>query len=558
MLKKDQYKDIFIGIFILVALIPNPSAAANDLTFNPKITEFILKNTSSLIYQIKEKKGLGYNSLKNQIILSGCNPKTVFSDNLLKKKKPYLFSKDFSKKIDKCKKNNNGNIDIESALKNKEVYLIVAEESLKSPMSYFGHSLLLFLDKDDFYFSPVVSISAPTDNLTAVEQITKGGFSHIEAKINITPLHQIIDYYGHKESRKLKFINLSDHLFNREKLIQYFKNKSSENLSYNFFYQNCSTYLYEALNYSCNCFKKKPMIITPSLLELKIQNLDREAVEFKIDSLHHKFKIQFEELKRNEKKIAKDIFSNTKFNTEKNQKSGKVAALASRLSFKSYGNINPGYENALETYGEDYSLLRSIPYDKKTEKNHDNLKNSSIKIKKSKNALNLKLSAIDFNQLEQRTKKFTFSELSVGTIDFLKKNETTQVESVYLLNIKALTPIDFVTKTPSWRLKLGAERDEKNRLKSLFSFGIGVSYSLSNLTFYTLPSIESKSSLTFPIYSGVFFKNRSIVINYKTKNLKKNSLSIYKRGSESIGYEYKISKNENLKTEHQIGLSYYF
>ncbi|MEL0637287.1 DUF4105 domain-containing protein [Marinomonas sp. TI.3.20] len=562
MFKNDQYKTLFIGTIILVILTFTSYVSAKNKTFNPEITEFILKNTSSLAYQIKEKKGLGYISLKNQIILLDCKPKNIFSKNLLNEKNPYLFSKKFSKEIEKCKsksKSKSKSKDIESLLKNKEAYLIISEESLKSPMSYFGHSLILFLDEKDFYFSPVVSISAPTDNLTAFEQITKGGFSHIEANINITPLHQIIDYYGHKESRKLKFIHLSDHIFNREKLIQYFKMESSKNLSYNFFYQNCSTYLYEALNYSCNCFKEKPMIITPSLLETRIQALEQENREFEINSLYYEFNIKFEKLNKNEKNTTKKIFSNNKKHLQKNYNAGVVAALASRLSFESYKTPNIGYKKILDEYGKDSSLLRRIPYFEKNKKTtSDNLNYSSIKIYKEKDSLNLKLSAIDFNHLEQRPKHFMFSKLSAGTIELIKKREGVHIESLSFLNIRTLIPIDFVTKEPSWRLRIGAERDNENKLRALTSFGVGASFSLSDFIFYTLPSVELKSSLNFPVYSGIYFKSKSLLIKYETKDLKENSLTFYKRENNNFGYEFRISKSKNSKPKTRIGLSYYF
>jgi hypothetical protein len=45
-----------------------------------------------------------------------------------------------------------------------------------------------------------------------------------------------------------------------------------------------------------------------------------------------------------------------------NDKAGEIAALASRLSFKSYQRPNNAYKKLLDTYGKYESLLQGISY----------------------------------------------------------------------------------------------------------------------------------------------------------------------------------------------------
>lgn len=561
MFKKKQYKYHLIFIFILFIFPFERTASEENIKFNPRTSEFILKNTSSLAYQIKNKHGLGYKSLKHQAQASGCNSELIFTSSLLENKKPYSFNKYFQKKLFSCKRKNQIKINLNTLLYDKEIYLVIAGESLKSPMSYFGHSLILFLDREDFYFSPVISFTAPTENLSLIEQITEGGFSFIKAEINAVPLHQVIDYYSNKESRKLKFIKISNAIFDKGKLIKHLDNQLSKNLTYNFFTKNCSTYLYTALNKSCNCFTSPPSIVTPQLLEKRILEQEELPEIFEVDSLFDQFNKQYSTLDSNDKDITRKMFLSKKNIYSNNNKAGVVAAIASRLSFESYHQPNDSYMSLVDTYGEDRSLLKSIPFQSDAMKDSnlfDDINSSSIKLDVQNNKIAIRLSLIDFNHFEQRSQNFISSKLSAGTIELSKKENSTRVDSIYLLNIQAATPINFVTKALSWRLKLGIDRNSQNQLKPLLSTGFGPAFSLSNVKFYILPSIEFNTSLTIPTYSGIQFNSNLISIKYETRNLQDHDLSLYKRKNSNLGYAYSLIKKNQEDVKHQISLFYYF
>lgn len=557
MLKKGQHVKVACTAFILAFLFISSNSFAGSVNFDISLSEFILKNASPLISQIEKKEGLGYNSLKKQITDLNCNPEILLSPSLIAEKNAYQFHSNVMTALKPCATKIDKNRNIKQLLSNKEPYLIIAGESLKSPMSYFGHSLLLFLDENDFYFSPVISVLAPTENLTAMEQLLKGGFSQIPAEIKIIPLHQILDSYNNRESRKLKFIKLPSSHFNKERLIDYLDNWSLKNLRYNFFTENCSTYLFKALDYSCHCLGEAPNIITPIFLEKKVQekiNPDR----FELNALFHNFNNEYQSLNTKEQADVRGMFSNTDAVTPNSGHNvGKVAVLASRLSFESYGRPNDSYEKILDTFGKKESLEHKMPLlHKASGVDLDGLPVSSATIKIEKDLFSIKLSAVDFDHFEQRSKHYLSSKLTAGTIEISEVNGSAQVDSLELINIHAVTPLSFVTRTPSWRMRIGADRTESDELQPIVSIGVGAGFSASQFMLYSLPSIELAKSITFPIYTGIEFKSNAFSIKYETKNTSEQSLTIFKRQSNSIAYEYTISKRD--ATKQHFALSYYF
>lgn len=564
MLYKNQQLSSFIKKLLLVFFIFSSTASAKTIQFDPSLSEFVLKNALSLQYQIKQKRGLGYTSLLKQTELYGCEKSLLSSPLLVNESESYEFHQNLIKLLRQCPDStfdqNEYQIELNSLLDKKEPYLVIAGESLKSPMSYFGHSLIVFLDKDNFYFSPVISILAPTEDLTVIEQFGKGGFSFIKAEMNTIPLHQIIDFYSEKESRDLQFIKLPQNEFNRKKLIEYFNDKISVNLTYNFFTQNCSTYLRQALNYSCNCLVNEPKIVTPVQLIKDVLEQNEKTFIFSIDSLFNEFNNSYLSLNSSERSLTKDIFLNDEVGyPDDSKKSGYTAAIASRLSFKTYGSPNRAYGRVINTFGEDSSLLNKPPSEyfyKEEEK--DGLEVSSIKSIMSEDTFNIKISTVDFDHFEQRIHHFTSSKLSAGSVELSEKNKSLSLEALDLINIRSITPVNFVTKTPSWRLRVGAERDDNRSLKSILSGGIGASFSANNMIFFVLPSLELKSSIEYPVYSGILFHSELLSIKYESRNFEDHKISIYRRENNYFGYEYSLSDEKETEKLHNLTFSYYF
>ncbi|MEO9655370.1 lipoprotein N-acyltransferase Lnb domain-containing protein [Marinomonas sp.] len=546
-------------IFILIALLSPYKALSHTPFFDISLSEFLLKNSSAIISQIHSESGLAYESLKYQLIRLGCSSEQLTSQKIKDINTPFELRKNLTELFANCDKRENPPKNIFESLKNKDVYLVLAGESLKSPMSYFGHSMILFLDQNDFYFSPVLSVLAKTDELTPFEEIIKGGFSEIEAQVNFIPFHQIIDYYNNQESRELRLIKLPPDEFDKEKLIQHFEKLSNRDIKYNFFTQNCSTYIYEALESSCNCLDHGPHIITPISIEKKIYEISYNHNKFELNSLFSRFHEHYNELSNKEKSIVKGYYEGDIPPKKYNHDVEQSAILASRLSFNTYGKPNSTYSNILNTFGYDSFLLQSPPsHSKPVDSSLDSTNISSAKLTLFEAGVSLKLSAVDFNHHEQRQQRNISSKLSVASIEIYQQSGETKIHSIDALDIRAINPIDFVSQKASWRLKVGAEENPQQELKGLISFAIGAATQINKAKLYILPSVEISESSSFPVYAGIQYKTSLFSIDYTSKDFKDHSLSIFRRENSSFGYELNASKEKDSSTSFKATLALYF
>lgn len=547
------------NIFILIALLSPYTVFAKTPNFDISLSEFLLKNSSAIISQIHSESGLAYESLSSQLKILGCSSEQLTSKKIKDINAPFELRKNITELFANCANKETPDKDIFESLKNKDVYLVLAGESLKSPMSYFGHSMILFLDQNDFYFSPVLSVLAKTDELSPFEEIIKGGFSEIEAQVNFIPFHQIIDYYNNQESRELKLIKLSPDQFNKTKLIQHFIDLSNRNIKYNFFTQNCSTYIYEALEASCNCLDDEPHIITPISIEKKLYELSHNQKQFELNSLFSRFHKHYNELSNKEKTIVKGYYRGDIPPQKYNDNVEQSAILASRLSFNTYGKPNSSYSDILNAFGYDSFLLQSPPsLSKPVDSSLDSTNISSAKLSLLETGVSLKLSAVDFNHFEQRQQHSISSKLSAASIEIYQASDETKIHAIDVLDIRAINPIDFVSQKASWRLRVGAEENPQQELKGLISFAIGAATQLSKAKLYILPSVEISESSSFPVYVGIQYKTPLFSIDYTSKDFEDHSLSIFRRESSSIGYELNATKEKASSTSFKASLAFYF
>ena len=194
----------------------------------------------------------------------------------------------------------------------------------------------------------------------------------------------------------------------------------------------------------------------------------------------------------------------------------------------------------------------------KNSKLFDEINSSSLNFNAQNNKVAIRLSFVDFDHFEQRSQKSASSKLSAGSIELSKSESSARIESINLLDIQSITPINFVTKTPSWRLKLGVNRNSMDQLQPLLSIGSGPAFSLSNFKFYILPSIELNTSFSVPFYSGIQINSDLISIKYETRNAQDHNLTFFKRKSRILGYAYSLIKENQEDIKQQISLSYYF
>jgi hypothetical protein len=562
MRKAYPVKAIISAIFTLVCLLFQSNSMARAIEFDTDLSAFILKNAPALVSQIKHHKGVGLESLTSQLELRGCDANLLNDIALIEQKDSYAFFTYLMGKIDACSSEDEeqNTLAFADVLKGKTPYLLVAGESLNSPMSYFGHSLLLFLDEDDFYFSPVLSVLAPLESKQLFSQTLKGGFSSIKAEINLTPLHQVISYYNNYESRSLRFIKLPTAQFDNDKLIQYFDQTLTDPLSYNFFLKNCATYIYRALNQACDCLDEDKDIISPAMMEAQIHKVAPSSDIFELPSLLTQFNLKYQNLSDFEQLTVRQMVQEQGYQYQGlHQDLGDVAVLASRLSFETYKQPYPSYFGLLETYGNKAGLLDVIPEAKPaTDQEKDKLNLSSLGVIYNDDEISASLALIDYSQFYQRQKNVYSSSLRAGVIEVSGVDESSKLDDLSVLEISTLKPLNFVSKGFSWRFKLGAERNRQNELRPLLRYSLGASVATLGAKFYLLPSLQLSDSTHMPVYSGFETQIGLTSLSYENKDLEDHELRLYKRMNASFALQYQATKLDKTDLEQSASAFYYF
>ena len=548
------------------SLLFQANLMAQPISYDIDLPEFILKNSPALISQIKHQSGVGLDSLKIQLASLGCDEALLADKALLEQQDNYAFFLYLMGKINACEQQGEAQNkpEIETLLEDKTPYLLVAETNLDAPMSYFGHSLLLFLDEDDFYFSPVLSVLAPLESKQLFSQTIKGGFGSINAEINLTPLHQVISFYNHYESRSLRFIKLSKEQFENQKLIQYFAQKlleaKTKPLSYNFFLNNCATYIYHSLDYACDCLDEDKTIISPALIEAQVYQAAPKSQVFELSSLLTQFNRKYQVLNDFEQLAVRQMVRKQGFQYQGiHQDLGDVAVLASRLGVETYKNTYPSYSGLIDTYGNQTNLLKSFPKAVPViDEDKDKLNLSSVGLSFNQDESGLHLALVDYRKFYQRETFFNAEYLKAASIEIIEREGSYRLEDLSLIDIGRLQPINFITKKISWALKIGAERNQDDELRGVFRLGLGASVSLFEAKFYLLPSLEITDSTRVPVYSGFEANMGFASLAYENKDLIDHELSFYKRLNSAFALEYQAVKQESEETSHTASVFYYF
>jgi|GEM_PF-5896570 len=124
-----------------------------------------------------------------------------------------------------------------------EVHLVFVEPSTRSPMSYFGHTFLVFGSLDD-PFSQVLSFSAVIpDEAGYFEVLLKGSVGELQGKYIFTPFHLVRDLYLTAELRNMSSYSLVLTDYQKTLLGLTVYEQYSEQYTYSFFFKNCATEL---------------------------------------------------------------------------------------------------------------------------------------------------------------------------------------------------------------------------------------------------------------------------------------------------------------------------
>ena len=165
-------------------------------------------------------------------------------------KKPYSNLEEHS--IDSIKKSCSNVAEILNTFESFDVGIGFAGEYVENPASAFGHTFLIFIDKENFLQSQTISYLADTKSESNFFRYAfKGSFGGFQGVFKNVPLYKLEHVYKDIESRDLWVYEFDRNVLSKEKLLlAIIEEENSEYLPYYFFNYNCTSALRKLISKS--------------------------------------------------------------------------------------------------------------------------------------------------------------------------------------------------------------------------------------------------------------------------------------------------------------------
>lgn len=451
------------------------------------------------------------------------------------------------------------------AISLEDIYIAYVQPSFISPMSYFGHSFLVFKKKNSWDFSKTFLFSAviPSD-ITSSGLFYKGSFGHLEGRFVLSNFHKIKHNYLNKEQRGIELYKLVLNEFEKELLLRKSFNLYNEPLRYNFFQNNCSSELIKYLS-----------VIKPSLYQEEknmaikqpsnaIELLANEGILNKTPITHFsKLELEFHKyqaLTLPEKRSLRSLLDG---------ENDYATLTDNRLKSALVGQGDLLFKYAKTPLAEHESIQKLLYKD-----------NYSLSpLKKQFQNLNTSLVSFGFKSIgshDYTTLRFMPAAYTHSDVRFSRVNETTMVIFNTELKIED-TNIDLYqfdllelatynksfskTTTPSWRFYMGFNENHNEDGSFQSEFAYGLSYGTDNLLISLLPQLNidfshsmlftqvnftasywmGQSNISYNLVSDVFTSNRKgnksfheLIINHPINPIWSVSLAA-REGNKELG-----------------------
>ncbi|PLA75023.1 hypothetical protein CYQ88_03750 [Hydrogenovibrio sp. SC-1] len=241
-----------IFIFARPSLVYGKEPIVSDT--ESKINSYSVLNYYDLKREAQNKE-YGYKT--DQILAEiGCSKRQThqkfFYENIVNTSKPVQVinvissqkkhcSEQVSKFLVERKKINNFE-KFKQQLNLEDIYITIVSPSLTSPMSYFGHSFLIFKKKESWDFSNVLSFSAIIPAKDSYKKILiDGALGNMDGKFIFNQFFEIKRLYTLKEQRGMEIYKLKLTETEKNNLLREIYNKYEKVSRYSFFSQNCSS-----------------------------------------------------------------------------------------------------------------------------------------------------------------------------------------------------------------------------------------------------------------------------------------------------------------------------
>jgi len=430
-----------------------------------------------------------------------------------------------------------------------DLALVFANPTLSTPMSYFGHTFLVFRKKESLNFSKVFSFSAITpENMPFLELFNKGIFGGLDGRYSFANFYDIKKEYLDKEQRSLVFYTL--HFTAAEKDLLFLKAYELYNVqtTYSFFNKNCTTELLALLSFVkpelvplmdktkgyfqpselVNLLMKQKLVsrvshtLSPDLDKFNLSYFskntnDRQMI---IDYINKDSELDYEDI-TDAMKSDISLISNIKFEYEKEPLLNFIEISDFRYKLP----ISPSFQPKVET-----KISQMAPNEIRYGYGYDFSNNTDFLV------LGFKPSFISRDQVR-------ISPTYSGTLNILDTELTFSNDSLFVskfnfLEIESFAKNINIFSLNSWRFLLGTGNHlntNDSNLKWDVDFAYGKTWGSDNFQVSLLPQLSyswNQNTLQVELYSDVMWRtslgsfNIKYVPNIIKDNDDKNTLTI--------------------------------
>ena len=391
------------------------------------------------------------------------------------------------------------------AMRSDHIALLIASPSADTPMSYFGHTALVFLREDDLYFSRSVSFLAAEETAGMdLSLMLRGALGQIDGVYTINPLHQLINKYIEQDQRNIKLFPLT--LTEEEKLLitlQIFENRE-KTYPYNFFFNNCTTRLMDVLT-TADPNLKNPFLIesvvSPDSLLSSLKDRQMVTTGVRLDAqVPQLFEAYWEAPKAERRSLEKFLIDEDKARQlNAGEDSGvspwmiSMAQNIYRVQFKAYGA--PPADYGIVANAEPSPPIKALKHDVKPEKRRPRRITMDAGLGSEQSVfLGYSPGLYDRQTKPQRgVIESSIRYLSMeGSLD---ERGHSQLESLQLIEASSLHKRSVISRPRSWSFEIGADRSfDDDNIDARIMASRGWSWGRPSTLVFALPSISAYGS----------------------------------------------------------------
>jgi hypothetical protein len=427
-----------------------------------------------------------------------------------------------------------------------EIYIAFVQPSLISPMSYFGHTFLVFKKHGTWEFSKTFSFSAIIPNhISSKDLIINGASGRLTGRFIIGNFHEFKHVYLTKEQRDISLYRLQLAEHEKNQLIYKSFQVYDNDFTYDFFQQNCSTELIRYLSTIRPNLAEKLNQITIKDPSSTLNLLAHEKLIVKNDITHfskitHAFS-QYLELDSSSREQVNRYLTHDSSNANFGELDSDVKATLSTTSsllFNFLNNAPPLYKELQDqTYSSNNKQIQPL----KKNLTHTNPARISLGLKYLDNRVMGSLSFMPshrerfeerFSYVNETTLKAFYSEINFD-------NSKIKLEQFDLLELAAYNKSFSKVIIPTWRLYAGYNDNYSADNHSFMSeIGYGLSFGTTDLLISVMPQIN-------------------IDITHKTFTGQINTLVSYWFGPSNLSYNFiaNISGHPGKNNIHELKLN---